>query len=133
MALPKITSQQQRKIEIILEKWNGKLTWEALVTQIELEIGIKTTRQTLYSYTGIKVAYKEKKAMLRGATPTIYTKITSSDIELLDQIENLKAEIAVLRRNNAEQLRMIERLLANANDIPNIDLHKLVQPRTEEI
>lgn len=132
MASPKITPQQQRKIEVILESWKGKLTWHALVTKVELDLGIRTTRQTLYSYTSIKLAYKERKALLRGATPSLYMEISSTDVELLDQIENLKAEISVLRRNNAEQLRMIERILSNANDIPNIDLYKLVQPRTEE-
>ena len=133
MVAPKISAQQQRKIEIMLTKWVGKLTWEALVKSVELELGINATRQTLCSYLGISACYKNKKAHLRGATPSIYTKITASEVKMVEQIDHLKAEIAVLKRNNAEQLRMIERMLANANVIPNLDLRALIKIRPEEI
>ncbi|WP_433736731.1 hypothetical protein [Pseudomonas putida] len=133
MVEPKISAQAQRKIEIMLTKWTGKLTWEALVTRVELELAIKTTRQTLCTYVGIATSYKNKKALLRGASPSLYTKITASDVELVEQIEHLKAEVEVLKKNNAEQLRMIERMLLNAETIPNIDLYALVKRRPEEI
>ncbi|MNY44585.1 hypothetical protein D3C86_1796230 [compost metagenome] len=130
---PKISAQAQRKIEIMLIKWKGKLTWDALVTKVELELAIKTTRQTLCTYVGISTSYKNKKAQLRGVSPSLYTKITASDVKLDKQIEHLKAEVEVLKKNNAEQLRMIERMLLNANDIPNLDLYALVKKRPEEI
>lgn len=133
MAAPKVSAQQQRKIEIMLAKWVGKLTWEALVAKVELELGFKTTRQTLCTYTGINTSYKNRKAQLRGATPSLYTKITASDVSMVEQIEHLKAEVEVLKRNNAEQLRMIERMLSNASAIPNLDLYALVRKRPEEI
>lgn len=130
---PKISAQAQRKIEIMLTKWTGKLTWDALATRVELELAIKTTRQTLCTYVGISTSYKNKKAQLRGSSPSLYTKITASDIKLVEQVENLRAEVEVLRKNNAEQLRMIERMLLNASTIPNLDLHALVKLRPEEI
>lgn len=133
MVEPKISVQAQRKIEIMLTKWVGKLTWDALVTRVELELAIKTTRQTLCTYVGIATSYKNKKAQLRGASPSLYTKITASDVKLVGQIENLRAEVEVLRKNNAEQLRMIERMLLNASAIPNLDLHALVKLRPEDI
>ncbi|WP_347927753.1 hypothetical protein [Pseudomonas helvetica] len=133
MVEPKISAQAQRKIEIMLIKWKGKLTWDALVTKVELELAIKTTRQTLCTYVGISTSYKNKKAQLRGVSPSLYTKITASDVKLDKQIEHLKAEVEVLKKNNAEQLRMIERMLLNANDIPNLDLYALVKKRPEEI
>lgn len=133
MVIPKISSQQQRKIEAMIARWGGKLTWDALVTKIHLELGLKTTRQTLCTYTGINAAYKNRKAQLRGATPSLYTKITASDVRLVEQVEQLKAEVAVLERNNAEQLRMIERILSNASKIPNLDLNDLVKRRPEEM
>ena len=132
MAAPKISAQQQRRIEVMLTKWAGKLTWEAPATLVELEIGLKTTRQTLSSYAGIAACYKKRKAQLRGATPALYTKITASEVSLVARIEKLEAEIEVLTRNNAEQLRMIERMLANARSIPNLDLRELIQKRPEE-
>jgi hypothetical protein len=130
---PKISAQAQRKIEIMLTKWTRKLTWEALVTRVELELSIKTTRQTLCTYVGIATSYKNKKAQLRGASPSLYTKITASDVKLVEQIEYLKAEVEVLKKNNAEQLRMIERMLLNAETFPNVDLYALVKRRPEEI
>ncbi|CAI8900648.1 Coil containing protein [Pseudomonas sp. IT-P74] len=133
MVEPKISALAQRKIEIMLIKWKGKLTWDALVTKVELELAIKTTRQTLCTYVGISTSYKNKKAQLRGVSPSLYTKITASDVKLDKQIEHLKAEVEVLKKNNAEQLRMIERMLLNANDIPNLDLYALVKKRPEEI
>lgn len=133
MAIPQIAAQQQRAIEVILTKWSGKLTWEALVAKVNLELGLKTTRQTLCTYTGINTCYKKRKAQLRGATPAIYAKITASEVKLIERIEHLEAEIKVLTRNNSEQLRMIERMLANAKSIPNLDLGALIQGRPEEI
>lgn len=133
MVEPKISAQAQRKIEIMLTKWTGKLTWDALVTRVELELAIKTTRQTLCTYVGISTSYKNKKAQLRGASPSLYTTITASDVKLVEQIENLKAEVEVLKKNNAEQLRMIERIFLNAETIPNLDLYALVKRRPEEI
>ncbi|MQT81858.1 hypothetical protein [Pseudomonas helleri] len=110
MVEPKISAQAQRKIEIMLIKWAGKLTWDALVAKVELELAIKTTRQTLYTYMGISTSFKNKKAQLRGLSPSFYTRITASDVKLDKQIEHLKAEVEVLKKNNAEQLRMIERM-----------------------
>ncbi len=133
MVIPKISAQQQRKIEVLLAKWTGKLTWDALVIRIALELGLKITRQTLCTYTGINTAYKNRKAQLRGATPFIYTKITASEVKLVEQVDHLKAEIVVLQRNNSEQLRMIERMLSNATAMPNLDLNALVKRRPEEI
>jgi hypothetical protein len=133
MATPKITAQQQRKIETILVKWVGKLTWEFLVKKIDLQLGLTTTRQTLCTYAGINAEYKKRKAQLRGATPALYTKVTASDVKLVEQIEHLKAELTVLKRNNAEQLRMIERMLSNASSMPNIDFDALIRKRPEEL
>ncbi|WP_339428174.1 hypothetical protein [Pseudomonas sp. RA_105y_Pfl1_P41] len=133
MVAPKITAEEQRKIEVILTRWTGKLTWGALVAKVHLELGIKTTRQTLCTYIGVSTSYKKRKAQLRGVTPSLYTMITASDVKLIEQIEHLKAEVEVLKRNNAEQLRMIERMLLNASFIPNLDLYALVKKRPEEI
>ena len=133
MFTPKISAEQQRQIEVILTKWTGKLTWDALASHVELQLGLKVTRQTLCSYAGIAACYKTRRAHLRGATPSLYAKMTASDVKLVERIQNLVAENEILKRNNAEQLRMIERMLANARCIPNLDLKDLIQMRPEEI
>lgn len=132
MASPKISSHQQRIIEIMLENWSGKLTWEALTSRVGLELGLSTTRQTLCSYSGIASAFKDRKAKLRGVNSEVFTDITASDVSMLETIKRLRAEIVVLKRNNSEQLRMIERIFSNANSIPNLDLAALIKRRPEE-
>lgn len=122
----------QNKIERLIKNWKGKLTWDLLTKAIELELGLGTTRQTLCSYTSIATAFRNKKAELRGATPEFHAKMTASDVELVKRNESLTNEIELLKQKNHEQLRMIERMLANASDIPNIDLNELIKRRPEE-
>jgi len=133
MMPPKISAEMQERIEVMLTKWTGKLTWAALVSKIEIEFGLEVTRQTLSTYLSIKACYKKRKSFLRGVNPSICNEITSSDVKLVQQIEHLRAEIIVLQQHNAEQLRMIERIFANANTMPNMDLRNLVKVRPEEI
>ncbi len=133
MASQKISAKEQRDIEIILTKWTGRLTWDALVICVEVELGLKTTRQTLCTYLGIKACYKSRKSLLRVGGQSNDRAGTVSEVKLLDQVANLRAEIAVLKRNNAEQLRLIERIFANASSIPNLDLRTLIKLRPEEI
>ena len=133
MALPKISSQEQRKIEVLIHKWKGKLTWATLVERAELELGIRVTRQTLCTYTGILQAYKDKKNQLRGVPSSMPEEVTVESASLARQIENLKAEIVIFERKNNEQLRLIERILSNAREIPNLDLRTLIKKRPEEM
>lgn len=133
MVAPKIDADDQRRIESMISQWRGKLTWEAIVDKVRLELGITTTRQTLCTYLGIQRSYKLRKRQLRGIPATQSDEVRVSDSKLSEQLENLRAEVIVLKKNNAEQLRMIERMLANANSIPNLDLRALVKPRPEEL
>ena len=103
------------------------------ITGASGNLGYEIFKNFQKKYKIIGTYYKNKKAQLRGATPSLLTKITASEVKLVEQIEHLKAEVAVLKRNNAEQLRMIERMLLNANAIPNLDLYALIKKRPEEI
>ena len=132
MASPKISAAQQRKIEVLINGWRGKLTWDALVDRIRIDLGLLVTRQTLCTYTGIDNCFKVKKKQLRGVTQDVYHNIKISDVALLEKVNSLQAKIVVLERNNAAQLRMIERILSNANEIPNLDLASLIKLRSED-
>ncbi|WP_458734159.1 hypothetical protein [Zobellella taiwanensis] len=132
MANPKLSSAQQRKIEVLIRLWNGKLTWERLVRMIELELGIKTTRQTLATYTGIAVEYKNKKNKLRGISKDYHSLPKQADINMHEKVKRLQATIDVLEKNNAEQLRLIERIFMNVQALTNLDLRLLVAKRPEE-
>lgn len=129
MALPKISMAQQRKIEVLLKIWKGKLSWNLLVKDIEMKIGLKTTRQTLNSYDGIYNVYLKRKDELRGLTPEIEVKIKASDIKMAIKLEKLQAEIKILKRNNDKQLWTIETMLYNIQKIPNYDLNQIMRER----
>lgn len=133
MASPSISAQDQRRIELLISSWKGKLSWKSITQAVELHLGIKTTRQTLCTYTGIYAKYKKRKAALRGATEEMVTKITRSEISAQERIERLEIQIEELNGIVAEQLRFIERMLANAAAIPNVDIGELVKLRPEEI
>lgn len=132
MASLSLTSKQQRAIETLIRKWKTKLTWALLVNAVEIDLGINTTRQTLSTYISIKNEFDRKKDELRGVTPMVVKRFTKADVELVDKVEHLEAENAILKRQNAEQLRTIERMLANASAIPNLDLNQLMKQRPEE-
>lgn len=132
MANLSLNSKQQRQIETLICVWSTKLTWNLLTKAIETDLGIKISRQSLHTYTGIKNEFDKKKAELRGASPDILMRITQSDIQLVDRVNRLEKENGLLKEVVDRQLAMIKRILANANEIPNLDINVLVQPRSNE-
>ena len=133
MGSPSITTQDQRCIERLIANWKGKLSWKLLTKAVELQLGIKTTRQTLCTYTGIYTKYKKRKADLRGVTPEVVSRITRSDVAAQERIARLERDVRDLEEKNAEQLRLIDRMFANALSIPNLDLRELIKKRPEEL
>ena len=133
MSSPSITAQDQRRVEQLIASWKGKLSWKLLTKAVELQLGIKTTRQTLCTYTGIYTKYKKRKSDLRGVTPEVVSSITRSDVAAQERIARLERDVRDLEEKNAQQLRMIDRILANASSIPNLDLRVLVKERPEEL
>ncbi|WP_444994492.1 hypothetical protein [Aliikangiella sp. IMCC44359] len=132
MAQALLTMQQQRKVEKLIRSWTTKLTWELLVSRIFAEYEIEITRQALSTYKGVKNEYALKKVELRGASPKLKKAVTISDINLYSENARLKSEINRLEEVNARQLRTIERICANAQSIPNLDLNELFVPLPEE-
>jgi hypothetical protein len=133
MASAKISMQQQMEIEGLLVSWKGKLTWDALVHKIKLSMDLKVTRQTLYTYAGIKAEFMKQKISLKNSRAGLECAVSTDCGALQSQISNLRAEVAVLKKNNIQQLRMIERILSNASTIPNVDLYTLIKVRPEEL
>lgn len=133
MGSPSITTQDQRRIERLIANWKGMLSWKLLTKAVELQLGIKTTRQTLCTYTGIYTKYKKRKSDLRGVTPEVVSSIIRSDVTAQERIARLERDVRDLEEKNAQQLRMIDRMLTNASSIPNLDLRVLVKERPEEL
>jgi|TARA_R110000824_G_scaffold361224_1_gene549182 hypothetical protein len=133
-AKPKITEDVQFQIERMVRLWEGKLTWNSLTQRIEIELGMKVTRQTLEDYKGIYAAYKQKKELLRGIDPKSEKMITKNDIHLSERLKRLEAEIEVKDKIINEQKKFLQRILQNAADIPSLkgNINFLIPERPED-
>ncbi|MCP5209154.1 MAG: hypothetical protein H7A01_18345 [Hahellaceae bacterium] len=100
MSSKSLDIEQQISIQALIRSWDGKLTWDLLVTKIESSLSITTTRQTLDKYLNIKNEYKEKKRLLKGKPiTTTDTKLASyleKDIDMAERILQLKARLEVV-------------------------------------
>jgi hypothetical protein len=134
VAKQKITEDVQFQIERMIRLWDGKLTWSLLTQRVEIDIGVRVTRQTLEDYTGIYTAYKQKKEMLRGVNPKTEKVITKSDVHLSERLKKLEVDIEMKDKIINEQKRFLQRIMQNAMDIPalrgNFDL--LISERLED-
>jgi dGTP triphosphohydrolase len=101
MALKLLDTEQQISIQAVIRSWDGKLTWDLLVTKIESSLSITTTRQTLDKYLNIKNEYKEKKRLLKGkpisTSDTELISYLEKDIDLAEKVIQLEAEVKVAR------------------------------------
>jgi len=96
------------KIVGILDGWAGSLTWNTLITEIELHLKEKYTRQTLAKHTRIKSAYNLTKERISNDTDT--KSKGSVEIQALQQIiTNLEAKNARLHRENQDLLAQFAR------------------------
>jgi len=87
------------KIVEILDGYSGKLTWDSLISDVELKLKELYTRQTLSKHTRIKSAYDLTKERLKDRSAN--NKVTSPEIQiLLQKIEKLKAQNARLEKEN---------------------------------
>lgn len=106
----------KRNIETIVNHILGwgdeKLTWEAVVEEIEPLIGFKTTRQTLYKKKDIRVAFKSRKSGIRQKG-TGKPKPSNLNVAA-DRIARLKSENKMLSLKNAELLEQFVRWQYNA-------------------
>ncbi|NOH72591.1 hypothetical protein F0225_14750 [Vibrio pectenicida] len=101
MAIKSLETNQQISIQALIRSWEGKLTWDLLVTKIESSLAITTTRQTLDKYLNIKNEYKEKKRLLRGRpispANTELVSYLEKDIDLAEKVIQLEAEVKVAK------------------------------------
>ncbi|NGZ16942.1 hypothetical protein G6Z94_06150 [Vibrio aestuarianus] len=101
MATKSLDTDQQISIQALIRSWEGKLTWDLLVTKIDSSLAITTTRQTLDKYLNIKNEYKDRKRSLKGQTVsadnTELLTYLQKDIDLAEKIIQLEAELKVAK------------------------------------
>ncbi|WP_319470115.1 hypothetical protein [uncultured Pseudodesulfovibrio sp.] len=94
-------------IVVLIEKWEGKLSWPLLVNAVFLVIGSKYSRQTLSSKAKIQAAFDERKQQLKTGSkaPKYYT---TREVDLaLQQLERLKLENKALKKERDTLLGQI--------------------------
>ena len=122
MALPSLSTAEERKIAKLITGWSAKkFTWDLIVAKVGVELGIETTRQTLTTYeTTIRKAYKYKKKQRRGEPSNTVIEITQSDIKMAKRIENLEAEVKQLEQRIDKQQAFIAEIASVAKSNPAV-------------
>lgn len=103
------------KIVHILDGWNGKLTWDLLIIQIEKVIHNKYTRQALDKHGRIKDAYNLRKVALGRPDRKVIENKSPEMQTAMQRISRLEAENERLKIENNTLLNQFIRWAHNAH------------------
>lgn len=124
MAIKSLETEQQISIQALIRSWEGKLTWDLLVTKIESSLGITTTRQTLDKYANIKHEYKQKKQVLRSIPVSSENKeliaYLQQDVDLAQKVIQLEAQLAVAKSEIGKLQAFIQKLSSIGKTNPSV-------------
>ncbi len=124
MAFKSLETEQQISIQAVIRSWQGKLTWDLLVTKIESSLCIATTRQTLDKYANIKLEYNQKKQVLRGKPVSSENKELISylqkDVDLAVKVIQLEAKLAVANAEIGKLHAFIQKLSSIGKTNPSV-------------
>ena len=124
MATKSLDTDQQISIQALIRSWEGKLTWDLLVTKIDSSLAITTTRQTLDKYLNIKNEYKDRKRSLKGQTVsadnTELLTYLQKDIDLAEKIIQLEAELKVAKDEIGYLQAFVQKIANIGQSDPNV-------------
>lgn len=124
MATKSLDTDQQISIQALIRSWEGKLTWDLLVTKIESSLALTTTRQTLDKYLNIKNEYKQKKRLLKGqpvsSDDTELLAYLQNDIDLAEKVIQLEAELKVTKEQIGYLEAFIQKIVNIGQSDPNV-------------
>ena len=124
MAIKSLDTDQQISIQALIRSWEGKLTWDLLVTRIESSLAITTTRQTLDKYLNIKNEYIEKKRSLKGqpvsSSDTELLSFLQKDIDLAEKVMQLESELKVAKKEIGYLQAFIREIASIGQSDPNV-------------
>ena len=124
MAIKSLNTDQQISIQALIRSWEGKLTWDLLVTRIESSLAITTTRQTLDKYLNIKNEYIEKKRSLKGqpvsSSDTELLSFLQKDIDLAEKVIQLESELKVAKEEIGYLQKIIKKIALIGQSDPNV-------------
>ncbi len=89
-------------IKGILDGWQGKLSWNALVDEYMCRTGVLATRQKLSRSVQVANAFKDRKAQLSTGLPKVSTPQTLKQAG--QRIERLTSQVNRLTKENERML-----------------------------
>ena len=126
MSKPKLNRENIRKVKNIILAWEGKLTWNLLITAIKNDLGISVSRTAIVKYPAIIRVFRDKKNHLKGAVVEPTDHITAKDISdiqnLRKQLKDITAERDQWMKDYYETQDIIDRVIKNADMIHNLDV-----------
>jgi hypothetical protein len=113
----------------IIDKWEGKLTWELLCYEVSKALGLKTTitRNALQSHGQIKLAFQTKKGLIYGN----YLERRKHDGESLERaIRYAKSLEKKIIRLEAENRALVEQFIIWQHHLASMgaDMSSLIKP-----
>jgi len=101
---PDLNDERIQAVLDTIDNWKGKLTWDLLISEIEVNIGIRYSRFTFSEYPDIANAFSLKKESLRSTSErSLKNKPTPRDERVraaLEQAERIKAKATRLEQEN---------------------------------
>jgi hypothetical protein len=122
-----LTDDAIEQIVRLLDGWEGKLTWEALIDASVTRLHCKYTRQALHKHERIRAAYALRKESLRGQKEVAVPRGSGPLTDAMVRIARLEAEN---QRLEAENQRLLEQFVVWAYNAHTRGLDKefLSQP-----
>lgn len=122
-----LTDEAIEQIVRLLDGWEGKLTWEALIDAVVTRLHCKYTRQALHKHERISAAYALRKESLGGQKREAVGGGSGLVTDVMARIARLEAENL---RLEAENQRLLEQFVVWAYNAHTRGLDKefLSQP-----
>lgn len=111
----------------LLDGWEGKLTWDALIDATVTRLHCRYTRQALHKHERIRTAYALRKESLGGQKQAAIRRGSGQSTDAMARIARLEAEN---QRLEAENQRLLEQFVVWAYNAHTRGLDKefLSQP-----
>ena len=122
-----LTDDAIEQIVRLLDGWEGKLTWDALIDATVSRLHYKYTRQALYKHERIRTAFALRKASLGGGAEKTVRRGYRQETEAITKIARLEAENQRLQYENQRLLEQFVVWAYNAHT-RGLDKEFLSQP-----
>lgn len=113
MGAPKLTDENIESAVRLLERWQGKLTWEKYLGALAIEIGHKYSKMAMHKHPKIMAAWEAAKARVQASG---LGSIHGNQVLVLAKIRisELEARVERLERENHQLLEQFLRWAYNA-------------------